>query len=168
MEDRYFDWLIAKIDHRRRALDYIEALHYLYERDFESLLSHDDNRASDGLYLRYEFNGKESNDQRCSCLEMLVALAVRCEKDIMGDPRESDKSWKWFWIMFENLGFGRMSDGRFDEAEADRILERFLGRKYRKDGKGGLFPLKYPDEDQRKVEIWYQMCAYLNENYSLT
>jgi hypothetical protein len=28
---------------------------------------------------------------------------------------------------------------------------------------GGFFPLTHPNDDQRKVEIWYQMNAYLDE-----
>jgi hypothetical protein len=38
-------------------------------------------------------------------------------------------------------------------------------REYFPSGKGGLFPLENPREDQTKVEIWYQMHAYVMENY---
>jgi hypothetical protein len=34
-----------------------------------------------------------------------------------------------------------------------------------KSGLGGMFPLEDPREDQRAIEIWYQMMAYINENY---
>ena len=32
-------------------------------------------------------------------------------------------------------------------------------------GTGGLFPLKRPRVNQRRVEVWYQMSEYLMENY---
>jgi hypothetical protein len=41
---------------------------------------------------------------------------------------------------------------------------RLNRRLYTTSGYGGLFPLEEPKEDQRKVEIWYQMMAYLGEN----
>ena len=37
-------------------------------------------------------------------------------------------------------------------------------RSYAFDGYGGLFPLRKPHQDQRNIEIWYQMQAYLMEN----
>ena len=42
-----------------------------------------------------------------------------------------------------------------------------LAREYSDNGHGGLFPLKNPKKDQRKVEIWYQMTEYINENYPI-
>jgi hypothetical protein len=48
----------------------------------------------------------------------------------------------------------------------NQILTNLVERTYQKNGKGGLFPLKQPAKDQRRVEIWYQMAAYLNENYN--
>jgi hypothetical protein len=32
-------------------------------------------------------------------------------------------------------------------------------------GTGGLFPLKMPKVNQRRVEIWYQMSAFIEENF---
>lgn len=165
MEDRYLSWLISLIDHKGKSRVYSRLLEYLYFKDFEYTIGNDDNRAADGEQLRVQFLGK-TNHKGCSCLEMLVALARRCERDIMGDPEEPDKAYKWFWIMIRNLGLDELDNRNFDEGEADYIVDRWLERRYKKTGKGGLFPLRYSEEDQRKVEIWYQMCAYLNENYS--
>ena len=50
----------------------------------------------------------------------------------------------------------------------DEILNKFIDRTYRASGYGGLFPLRHSKEDQRKVEIWYQMAAYLIENGYVT
>jgi len=38
-----------------------------------------------------------------------------------------------------------------------------IWRDYHADGRGGFFPLTNPDTDQTKVEIWYQMNAYVTE-----
>jgi hypothetical protein len=44
------------------------------------------------------------------------------------------------------------------------ILERVKNRDYETDGHGGLFPLRNPPEDQRQVELWYQMGHWMAEN----
>ena len=43
-------------------------------------------------------------------------------------------------------------------------VNRVNGRMFSRDGSGGLFPLRRFDRDQRSVEIWYQMQAWLMEN----
>lgn len=76
----------------------------------------------------------------------------------------------YFWQMVKNLGLYQYDDASYgsilDAGEKVRmILNIFLNREYRYSGEGGLFPLADPDRDQRDVEIWYQMNAYLQENY---
>mgnify|MGYP003235589453 FL=1 len=93
---------------------------------------------------------------------MILALAIRCEETIMDDPSIGDRTQQWFWGMITNLGLGSMTDSRFDRDAANDILERFLDREYEPDGKGGLFTVRNCDSDLRDVEIWYQMCWYLN------
>jgi hypothetical protein len=54
----------------------------------------------------------------------------------------------------------------FGEIHCDiqNIFIRLNRREYDSDGgNGGLFPLNEPNEDQRDVEVWYQMMAYLQE-----
>ena len=93
-------------------------------------------------------------------LEMLVALADRMSYYADGD---------WFWEMIENLGLLPYNDSNFYDDKyvgnysVSRILVTFLGRKYLKNGTGGLFPLQHTRKDQRRVELWYQMCEYLEE-----
>jgi hypothetical protein len=43
------------------------------------------------------------------------------------------------------------------------ILEDLIWRTYRPNGQGGFFPLKNPQEDQTKIEIWYQLNEYVME-----
>ena len=68
----------------------------------------------------------------------------------------------------ENLDLRQFSDEVYEDYidAPDLVQERvdvFLDRAYSPDGTGGLFPLHEPDEDQRQVELWYQMSAYLLE-----
>jgi len=94
----------------------------------------------------------------CSVLEMLIPLARRAEFDTDIPMRD------WFWTFLRNLGIDEMNDATpAVKARVDPILERLIWRRYRRDGLGGLFPLRRPMEDQREVEIWYQFCAYLTE-----
>ena len=43
-------------------------------------------------------------------------------------------------------------------------LNTFIYREYERNGKGGMFPLKTPSGNQKKVQLWYQLAEYLIEN----
>lgn len=172
LDESYFQWLCSLVDHDPEK-DYsglLKQLHYIeFSERTAKLIPNDDNRISDGLDLRVQF-AKDENvaysewmDEPCTVLEMLIALSYRME-DTMGKDYDF-----WFWVMIENLGLEEMSDDRYSDLEdsqkIDEVVSNVLNRRYRKDGHGGMFPLKDPDKDQRKVEIWYQMSAYFLENY---
>lgn len=163
-EDRYFEWLIDKIEHNGLAKNHYSLLEELHEIDFVWSVPNDDNRSIDGEHLRDRY-GWDGHFSGCSVLEMLIALAERCEFNIMGEPGDEDRTYKWFWEMLDNLGLLYFDDDHYDSAAVNSIVRKWLDRKYSPNGKGGLFPLKRPAKDQRKVEIWFQMCAYLDENY---
>ena len=55
-----------------------------------------------------------------------------------------------------------MSDNHYDETYVDEVITRFLDRDYQPNGKGGLFTIRHCDDDLREVEIWYQLCWYLD------
>ena len=93
---------------------------------------------------------------------MMLALAIRCEETIMDDPKVGNRTKQWFWGMVTNLGLGSMTDDRFDRRFVDDVVERFLDRRYEPDGTGGLFTVRNCRYDLRKVEIWYQVCWYLD------
>jgi hypothetical protein len=132
----------------------------------------DGNRAEDGINLRYRFGYEKGYEdcqiascldtKPCSVLEMLVALAMRCEEHIMDDPALGNRLGKWFWSMIENLGLSSMSDRKFNRSFTAGVVKRFLNREYDPDGKGGLFIIKNRKIDLRREEIWYQMCWYLD------
>jgi hypothetical protein len=69
--------------------------------------------------------------------------------------------------MINNLGLMEVDDAAYSEEWARSYVDAAVGtlveRRYSYSGDGGLFPLDYPEEDQRGIEIWYQMSAYLAE-----
>lgn len=94
------------------------------------------------------------DNRPCSVLEMLIALAFRCEEHIMTDPDIGNRMGQWFWNMIVSLGLGSMSDSRFDAAYTDDVISRFMNRKYKRNGEGGLFTVERCKYDMRTVEIW--------------
>lgn len=178
MNERYFAYMMHLVCNNRYGgrLRWRKLFRLLYETEFVYMLDIDANRADDGTDLRYRFAyecGLMAADvkryldiQPCSVLEMMVALASRCEEQIMDNPDNGDRTGKWFFQMVESLGLMGMDDSRFDKEAARDILYRFMRREYDESGHGGLFALRYPNSkiDIRQIEIWYQMMAYLEEN----
>ena len=66
-------------------------------------------------------------------------------------------------MFIKNLGLDDMHDSRFDERQADSVIQRFLNRDYSYDGEGGLIYIPNCQYDLRDMEIWYQMMRYLSE-----
>ena len=172
LQNIYFDWLYDMMCGNRYAdeISFRKLFVQLHSTEFTYTIDMDENRARDGINLRYKFalhNGymdiyEEYLDGPCSVFEMMVALAIRCEENIMDDPSYGNRTGQWFWGMIVNLGLGFMTDSRFDEQFVDDIIFRFLNREYEPDGKGGLFTVRNCKYDLRTVEIWYQMCWYLD------
>lgn len=169
--DDYFVWMYELIcgDRFSRSISFRKLLSYLHSQEFIYVLPMDENRAEDGVELRHrfalEYSGVMYADEYlngpCSVLEMMIALAFKIEEN-MEDPRMGDRTQQWFWNMIVSLGLGSMSDERFDEEYVYEIVQRFLHREYEPDGKGGLFTIRGCRDDLRHVEIWHQMCWYLN------
>jgi hypothetical protein len=177
IEQNYFLWLcdivgIGRTSKDRRAR---ELAWFLHNREFTYFIPNDDNRAEDGKKLREHYSDAFLDSNDCVCLdgpctvfEMLVALAKRIEYQV-AKPQYEDRTSLWFWGMVNNLDLQPFLEG---EPRAERKIERnnmlvdqLLNRTYSRLGKGGLFPLRRSAQDQRKIEIWYQMMAYLEENY---
>jgi hypothetical protein len=171
LETLYFDWMIHLI-RNNRTHQYKKLLNLLNEIPFTYLVDMDENRYADGLELRYRFGENTGLDyymvdsflknEQCSVLEMMVALSLRCEEQIMSNTEKGDRISIWFWDMIESLGLESMADRYFDEQYSRSIVTIFLNRDYARNGKGSLFTISQGGQDMRKVEIWYQACAYLN------
>ena len=171
--NEYFDWMCQLVSDKQYIGDrsYRKLLSKLHNIPFTYTIDMDGNRAADGIDLRYRF-GYERNyedyiiasfldDKPCSVLEMIIALALRCET-IMEDPDYGDRTGEWFWGMIESLGLESMDDTSFNRDYVDDVIDIFLSRDYGRDGRGGLFTIKHPKRDLRTVEIWYQMNWYLD------
>lgn len=172
VKDDYFNWLYDNVCKGRtyENISYIKIFTLLHDIEFTFSIRNDSNRARDGIDLRYRYalfvddeRVLEILDGPCSVLEMMVALAIRCEESIMGDTRYGDRTGQWFWEMMYSLGIGNMIDEKFDEELAAEIIFRFMDRDYEPDGKGGLFYIKGCKDDLRDVEIWSQLCWYLEK-----
>lgn len=173
LNQRYFRWMCKLVYNHRysRVLSYDKLLRHLHKVPFTYSIDMDGNRAADGTDLRYRFGSQEDyrdtiiavylDDRPCSVLEMMVALAVRCEEHIMEDSDFGDRTGQWFWNMVVSLGLGSMTDEHYNPDYVDMTIRRFLDREYDRDGHGGLFTVKNCRRDMRSIEIWYQMCMYL-------
>jgi hypothetical protein len=177
IRNEYFEWLYEMVDGRRfmKQYSFRKLLTRLHDTEFRYSILKDQNRAEDGISLRYRFANDryfgvrhERNDivdyldGPCSVLEMMVALAIRCEENIMDDPLMGNRTSHWFWQMVVNLGLGPMADGRYERQAVDDAINRFLDREYEPDGRGGLFRVRNSDVDMRNIEIWHQLCCFLN------
>lgn len=164
-EEVYCRELISIVFDNDTALEtYNNLFMDLYSRDFTwpRSVPGDANRADDGIQLRRDL-GFES-DSKCSILEMLIALAMRMENDIMYNPEEGDRTAQWFWEMLVNMGLGAQSDRNYEPTYVNSCIERFIRREYDADGgNGGIFTVNNPRRDLRTVELWYQAMWYLSE-----
>lgn len=174
LEDRvksdYFEWMYELMCESRfsRTVSYRQLLTFLHDTEFVYFVPYDENRAEDGIGLRYHFcmihdclDLEYCLAGPCSVLEMMVALAIRCE-ETMDDPEKGDRTSQWFWTMITNLGLGSMNDGNFSEWQVNDVVTRFLEREYEPDGRGGLFRVRGWHRDMRSIEIWHQLLAYMN------
>lgn len=175
--DNYIHWLMAeKLHFNNEMIEKYNFLTYdLFNIPFTYSHPMDENREADGLGLRSEFEYYnpgivlfDGEHRPCSVLEFMVALACRCEDQIMRDPKIGDRTSKWFLEFLDNLELSKCTNQAWQYDYGDYIKNRidiFLKRRYLRNGKGGLFPVKTSKVDQRNVQIWEQLSAYLSENY---
>lgn len=176
IHDQYYRWLTDPLKAEMPGKSYNQLLKRLSNLPFFWTVPNDDNRGVDGLKLREDFIEHMNlgfyemailAKENCSVLEMLVALAIRINDICDGEEGAP----KWFWNMLKNIGLDNCSDERYQtlngHVRVERYMNNMLSRSYGRDGSGGLFPLQHPHADQRGVELWYQMQAYLNERYQL-
>lgn len=171
---RYFEWLCELVEGQGyKRVSFKKLLTCLHSVPFTYKIALDKNREIDGIELRYRFCltcGIEECDEKgysnylegpCSVLEMMAALALRCEA-IMSDPEKGDRTKHWFWKMVISMGLGGCYDDVFDEEAVKKIIQRFLDRDYYPNGKGGLYTIRDCRVDLTKIEIWDQMMLFIN------
>jgi hypothetical protein len=163
----YFDWLYftvlpGKNNERFRKL--LSALHSIVFRYF---IDYDENRAIDGVNLRWYYVCDGGDDsimdwqEPCTVLEMLIALAMRMDNIMGGVDGECNVPY-WFWMLLHHIDLAEMTDEHFDKNYLHKRVDMFLDREYEPDGYGNIFHIQDCREDLRTVEIWTQMCWYLD------
>lgn len=171
LDEQYFTWLYSQISSVRLknpSKTWWSLARQLYTTQFVWFIPNDDNRMEDGRLLRHEFvelhdiRDPDPNwmDLGCSMLEVLIAISRRLSFEVDGEPSV------WFWHLMDNIDLFKFNDLLYNEEarkEIDETLNRIIFRQYDYDGRGGLFPLRNPTQDQREVELWYQLNAYLAE-----
>jgi hypothetical protein len=166
LDDQYLTWLysqVAEVKTRKSSRTYWRLLKLLFCTEFAWFVPNDDNRAEDGRALRLEWASQtdievDENWETlgCSFLEMLIGLARRLEFETDYDVMF------WFWHLINNMGLLGFNDrSNFVDEDVEDKTSAVIWRTYDPDGNGGLFPLREPERDQRKIEIWYQLSEYL-------
>lgn len=169
LEQEYYVWLVSQIALPTNGSIFHELLSRMHSTEFlwngDHAVAGDHNRIEDARELRREFVGDRKihvipSGDGVSFLEVLIGLSRRTSYA----DGEQDSPW-WAWKLIKNIRLNRMIDPLSERQvhRIDLILEAVVWRTYREDGLGGFFPLKNPKHDQTKVEIWYQMNAYLIE-----
>lgn len=165
-ENKYLLYLTSLVDNGQLT-HYSRLMWQLYNTDFFWLIERDANRAVDGINLRNRWIDvncvSDFPDKDCSVLEMMVALSVRCEEDIMADDDMGDRTHVWFWQMLSSMDVLGYTDDNYDEYIVEEHISIMLNREYDEYGDGSLFYVENPLQDMRNVEIWYQLNWYLNE-----
>lgn len=189
----YFRWMMDKLqpDTERLGMKVSESLcRLMFSIDFVwNDIQEDGFRASDAMDIRrvYAHDVGEKNEKnereidriwksvhgKCSLLELIFSMCVKLD-EMVNEGEEGEMVPDFFRILCWNVGFLDTEVMHYDgkivipDNWRDCIL-RLMERKYEASGHGGgLFPLEKwsekSDKDQRKVPIWYQMNAWLNEN----
>lgn len=173
LAEDYLRWLAPQIrdEHSgRKDREYEGLLSVMFQKEFvwTDTFINDENRIGDGLDLRIEFANQKSLHRPmrireqlgpCSFLEVLIGLSKRLSFQAGGSAPG------WAWQLICNLELDKMYDPLTHRKarKVDDILDTVIWRTYNPDGLGGFFPLAWPDDDQTKKELWYQMAAYIDE-----
>lgn len=177
LRKKYFLWMAQIVGNpqgKYRRKTYRSLLERLNETEFIPFHPMDENRADDGVELRYRFGREEGipdaeiatnlDNRECSVLEIMVSLAIRMEETITSDPDYGNRTGLWFWDMVDSMRLLDMDDSQFEPKKVEQALDRMIHREYASNGRGGLFTVREPREDMRNVEIWYQMMWWLTDN----
>jgi len=173
LKERYLRWLEPQIRDERDNPDrsYWDLVNVMFATPFGWLdsIPMDENRVGDGRDLRIEFgsttrSGSISVDileewGPISFLEVLIGLSRRLAFVAGGQAPG------WAWQLIRNIELDRMWDPltRPKHRKALEVMDVVINRKYAPDGTGGFFPLAWNDDDQTKIELWYQLNSFVEE-----
>ena len=174
IKNEYFDWMYNYVCRGKvhKDISYRKLFGFLHDVEFTFSLERDYNRAHDGVSLRRRFAHTKSEadfayildilDGPCSVLEMILALSIRFEEEIMDNPMYGNRVKQWFWSMLKNMNLNMMTDSVFDYHYVEKAVYTMIDRTYDRNGRGGLFYIPDCKEDLRNFEIWTQLCWFSN------
>ncbi len=187
MNESYFEWLLNKVGVTDDEDGYSYLCAILHEVLFHPLIDMDENRWMEARRYRWDYaveHGYEEVWQQdemanqidesiggCTVFELLISLAEKMQFETEDGPYDANLA-KWFNELIFNMGLKAYTNKEFNmnEAayfEAEDKINKMIFRQYRATGEGGLFPLRYPKQDQRGVELAIQLNNYLAENYDI-
>lgn len=153
----------------------MDLLRRLNDVEFRWSIELDENWASHALYFardpfneylleHYEVDPEvEVVMGPVSVLEVIVAMCCKMD-NLLWDCTVGDQRPRWFKVIMNASGLGSATADEFDY-----IINRILDRKIDFNGNGGWFPLRINEQnrDQRTLDIWRQLNAYIMENPQL-
>lgn len=172
LPDVYFNWLydqLFKIRNIESYQSYTTMCRVMHQVVFKSLVHYDSNRIAVAADFRNQYV------QQFQPTGLVLANLLRPDATVLevlyGLARQADDMIPlmvptWFEIFYTHLGLKKYNDEYCltrPTQQMTRIVNRFNNRDYRYDGTGGIFPLRHAQTDQREVELWYQMGAYMTE-----
>lgn len=174
LREDYLNWLGPQLKDERDNPDktYWDLINLMFDTPFGWLdhIPMDENRTVDGRDLRVEFGRETTRAGHISLevlerlgpvsfLEVLIALS-RHLAFVAGGQAPG-----WAWVLVKNLELDRMWDPLTSpkRRKAQEVMSVVVERRYSPDGTGGFFPLAWPDGDQTKIELWYQLNAFVEE-----
>lgn len=177
----YFQWLCDLVHCEKKEKSYYKLLKIMFDTEFLVKNKNDINRGVDGALLKTDYimtdeticYGPDLDPASCSVLEMIIGISKRMMFELAKDG-DDDESYfyHYFWEILDNLHLTWFDDKKIEwnpnqnTVRIEEILRILNERKYQKNGEGGMFPLRNPSKNQKRVEIWYQMQAYINEKYN--
>lgn len=148
---------------------YTKLLEKLFDTPFRSTLWLDENRAFDAAHLKERIaenlKCEDAMTSPVNVLEVLLALAMRIEDDIMYCNLTEDRVAYWFWTMIYNLGLMDEINENFNDNRVRKKLNIFLDRKYGPDGLGSIFFTNNPARNFLNEDLWMQAQLYFAEFY---
>lgn len=179
LREDYLHWLEAQLkdEHSNTTRSYWDLVTLMFDTeftlDFDGAIAMDRNRVVDGKDLRMEYSYILHGSNRrqlgvanallamgpISFLEVLIGLSRRLAFVAGGSAPG------WAWQLLGNLELHRMWDNLSvrKQRKVIEIMDVAIKRTYAPDGSGGFFPLAWTDDDQTRIELWYQLNSYVEE-----
>lgn len=171
IKKEYYDYLrnIIQLDS-----DYNNLIDYLYSTEFKTVVPDDNNRAIDGMDLRYRFLYEAGADEQsamiikdtelagpCTVLEMMIALAIKMDEELLYDWELGPRQHIWFYQMLKSMHIDKYTNDRFEDILVYKAVTDMMLYNIAANGSGGLFTFRNVDIDARDLSIWYQMNHYV-------